>query len=173
MLPTESIETMTIKTFSSDEGRVEVCDMVRLAVRTRDGGRFKLPLLTVPLICEPLIGQPICYASEAHSHLSEPDLPGDGVELAVSVLIGSDHYWKLVTGEMIYQDNCPTVVKTLLGWVLSGPIEGLTENLSLTNYTSTHDLELESHRILYEDSSQDLETRLKRFWNLETLGIRR
>ena len=26
MLPTESIETMTIKTFSSDEGRVEVCD---------------------------------------------------------------------------------------------------------------------------------------------------
>ena len=99
----------------------------------------------MPLICEPLIGQPICYAIEAHPHLSEPDLPGDGVELAISVLIGSDRYWKLVTGEVIYQDNCSTVVKTLLGWVLSGPIKGLTENLSLTNYTSTHALEFSSY----------------------------
>ena len=114
-------------------------------------------------------------AIEAHSHLSEldlADLSGDGGELAINVLIASYHYWKLVTGEVIYQDNCPTAVKTLLGWVLSGPIEGLTENLFLTNYTSTHALELESHLISYEDSSQYLETRLKRFWDFKTLGIR-
>ena len=113
MLPTKSIDMMTIKTFGSDEGRVEVCDVVRLAVRRRDGERLELSLLTVPLICEHLIGQPICYAIEAHPHLSEldlADLPGDGGELAISVLIGFDHYWKLVTGEMIYQDNCPTTV---------------------------------------------------------------
>ena len=45
--------------------------------------------------------------------------------------------------------------------MLSGPIEGLTENLSLINYTSTYALEIEN-----------LETGLKRFWDLETLGIR-
>ena len=40
------------------------------------------------LTVEPLIGQPICYAIDAHPHLSEldlTDLPGDGSELAISV----------------------------------------------------------------------------------------
>ena len=150
LLPTESIETMTIKTFASDEGRVEV----RLAIRTRDGGKLKLPLLTMPLICKLLIRQLICYAIEAHPCLSEldlADLPGDGGELAIRVLIGSDHYWNLVTDEVTYQDNCPTAVKTLLGLVLSGPIEGLTENLSLNNYTSIYALKLESYLTSYED----------------------
>ena len=177
MTPPKNAHTVIkiIKTFGSDEGRVEGCDVVRVAIRTRDRGRLELPLLTVPLICEPLIGKAICCTIEAHSHLSEldlADLPGYEGELAISVLVRSDDYWKLVTGEVIFQDNCPTAVNTLLSWVLSGPIEGLTENLSLTNYTSTYALELESHLILYEDSSQDLETRLKRFWDLETLGIR-
>ena len=175
MTPPKDAHTVVkiIKTFVSDDERVEECDVV--SIRTRDRGRLELPLLTVPLIFEPLIGQPICYSIEAHSHLSEldlVDLPRYEGELAISVLVGSDNYWKLVTCEVINQDNCPTAVKTLLSWVLSGPIEGLTENLSLTNYTSIHALELESHLILYEDSSQDLETRLKRFWDLETLGIR-
>ena len=90
MLPTESIEMITIKTFGSDEGRVEVCNLVRLAIWTRDGRKLELPLLTVPLICEPLIGQHICYTIEAHPHMSEldlADLPGDGGKLVISVLI--------------------------------------------------------------------------------------
>ena len=82
MLPTESIGTMTIKIFGSDEGRVEVCDVVRLAIRTRDGRKLEVPLLTVPQFFNR-----IC--------------------------------WNLVIGEVIYQDNCPTAVKTLLSWVQS------------------------------------------------------
>ena len=51
-LPSESSETMMIKTFGSD---------VRVAIKTNDGENLELPLLTVPLICEPLIGQPLSY----------------------------------------------------------------------------------------------------------------
>ena len=36
----------------------------------------------------------------------------------INVLIRADNYWRLVTGEVIQRESCPTVIKTHLGWVL-------------------------------------------------------
>ena len=73
---------------------------------------------------------------------------------------------------MIRRENSPTAVKTCLGWVLSGPVEGLTEELSFVNHTSVHSLKCEAHVNIDGDFPTSLDSRLKMFWDLETLGIR-
>ena len=96
---------------------------------------MELPLLTVPLICEPLIGQPLSYTYGTYSHIAELDWADPQHDhLTVSILLGLDHYWRLVSGEVIHRENSPTAVKTCLRWVLSGPVEGLTEESSFVNH---------------------------------------
>ena len=41
------------------------------------------------------------------------------------ILVGSDNYWKLVTGDILKVENGPTAMQTRLGWVLAGPVEGI------------------------------------------------
>ena len=37
------------------------------------------------------------------------------------MLIGSDYYWDLATGEVCRGESGPVAINTRLGWVLSGP----------------------------------------------------
>lgn len=65
-----------------------------------------MPFLSVPLICEPLTNQPILYANDNYAHLAGLDLADSATadeHLDIDVLVGSDHYWKLVTGEVIHK----------------------------------------------------------------------
>ena len=39
----------------------------------------------------------------------------------MDMLIGSDFYWEFVTGEIICGQSGLVAVRTILGWVLSGP----------------------------------------------------
>ena len=39
----------------------------------------------------------------------------------IDVLIGSDYYFDVVSGEVIRGSNGPTTVSSLFGWILSGP----------------------------------------------------
>ena len=50
------------------------------------------------------------------------------------MLIGSDFYWELVTGEVIRGTDGRIAINTALGWMLSGPADltgpqGFTVNL--------------------------------------------
>ena len=67
-------------------------------------------------------------------HSRESDL------LEVDLLIGSDHYWKLVTGRVVCKEGGPVTIQTRLGWVLSGPVEGLSCRNTSCNLVSTHNL---------------------------------
>ena len=53
-LPTLQTETLMIKPFGSEDGRITTCDVVQVGVKTRHGTYLELQLLVVPLICEPL-----------------------------------------------------------------------------------------------------------------------
>lgn len=76
-------------------------------------------LFSVPTICEPLTSRPLVECRERYPHLSTlefADDPGDTApsQLHVDILIGSDHYWDLITGSVQRGINGP-VAK--LGWV--------------------------------------------------------
>ena len=171
-LRSESAEVMLIKTFGSDVEKRHTCEAVSLGMKMKDGGNLVMSLLTVPMICQPLSAQPISLARDKYEHLCEMDLAdfsnGDD-DLEIDVLIGSDHYWKLVTGGVVRGSGGPTAIQTRVGWVLSGPVEGVPQADAAVNLISTHTLKVGVQDA--PDSKQDLDQRLKMFWDLETLGI--
>ena len=90
---------------------------------------------------------PLTLADTHHS-----DTPLD-----VDMLIGSDFYWQLTTGEIIRGQTGPVAINTKLGWVLSGPV---TNNEA----DDTHTLQIGS-------SEEQLDKTLKSFWELESFGV--
>ena len=172
-LPTEQVETIAIKTFASKE-RIQVCDVIKLAIKTKDGTNLVLPFLAVPTICEPLSGQPIAIAKERFRHLSNLELADHGSvkgSLEINILIGADHYWKFVTGKVTHGTTGPTAIHTVLGWVLSGPVPNVSGHEAALNLISAHALKVEAFTFQCNDCS--LDQRIKEFWDLETLGIRK
>ena len=163
-------ETMVIKSFGSQSETKQVCELVSLGITPRQGLSLQLSFLTVPFICEPLTSQLIMYARENYRHLVDLDLADCACEddkLSVDILVGSDNYWKLVTGEIISGDSGPTAIKTRLGWVLTGPVEGISGHSS-TNLVVTHTMAVDMH---ISEDNQDLDHKLKMFWDLEAIGI--
>ena len=168
-LPTQSSESLVIKMFGSEGGRAQTCDVVNLGVRTRDGAHVDLKLLVVPLICEPLSGQPVSCASERFPHLfglEMADTSTLGDTLDIDVLIGADYYWQFATGNICRGTSGPTGIETKLGWVLSGPVPGYSDEHHTVNLFTSHALHIDTASV------NSLDERLKMFWELETLGIK-
>ena len=95
-LPTMGSESLQIKTFGTTETHDASCDVVRLGLKTKEGGTLSVTALVVPFICNPLISQPINYAKESYNHLLGLEL-ADSADvsdvLEIDMLIGSDAYW--------------------------------------------------------------------------------
>ena len=71
-----------------------------------------------------LTAQPISLCAATCEHLAQLELAdscSDDSTLEVDVLIGSDYYWDLATGEVRRGESGPVPINTRLGWVLSGP----------------------------------------------------
>ena len=81
------------------------------------------------------------------------DVPVEDSHLNIDILIGADNYWRLVTGEVEQREDCPTAIRTRLGWVLLGPLEGQST-------LSTHTVHVSTCTLL-ADTSFDLEFALK------------
>ena len=71
-----------------------------------------------------------------HSHIC---LDWTSLTLEV-VLVGSDLYWRLVTGRVVHGENGPAAIETVFGWVLSGPVDSTPE---LTTLATMHTLRIE------------------------------
>ena len=89
--------------------------------------------------------------------------PGNKIDL----LIGSDFYWSLVTGNVKALGKSSLVaIETKLGWVFSGPVDiphSTNVNVSATS---------EAHVVLKLDNkAKTSESHLSNFWDWETLGI--
>ncbi len=166
----EGEQHVSIVTFGSSRGDPTVCPVVRVGMRTRSGRGKEFTLLTVPQICEPLSSQPITLSMERYDHLSGLELAdfSDGeTPLEVDVLIGSDHYWDLITGETLRGESGPIAIHTELGWVLSGPVQLPELHQSSVSLVTTHTLRVDSQQL----DTAKLDDRLRSFWELESLGI--
>ena len=130
-LQPERTEEVHIRTFGSDSTRSQTVEMVTVAVSPNKGSSIPMLFSTVPFICEPLSYHPVAYTKQCYNHLANLELADSsrvGEELQIDALIGSDHYWQLVTGEIIQGDSGPTAIHIHLGWVLSGPVSCGTES---------------------------------------------
>ena len=174
-LSTEKTETMVIKTFGSEQERIQTCDSVKFVLKSQhDQAEISLSPYAVPMICEPLQHQFTSQAQQSYDHLRDLNLAdcSTGIDNSeVDVLIGCDQYWDLVTGEVRRGENGPTALGTRLGWVLSGPVEDERMPISkpATNLATTHVLRCATSPT--QTQSQGIERDLRAFWDLKSLGI--
>ena len=103
-----------------------------------------------------------------YDHLSRLDLADtldNKAPMKVEMLIGSDIYWDLVTGETIRGQSGPVAVNTRLGWELSGPAEPVGQQDPTVSLMTTHTLQVGA----LED--KDTDVLLQSFWELESFGV--
>lgn len=161
---------MSIVTFGSNKQDHKSCEVVRVGMRMKNGKTRELTLFAVPLICEPLCGQPITLSVQKYNHLSQLDLADpadDKARLEIDILIGSDYYWEFTTGKTCRGENGPIVIHTTLEWVLSGPVDSPEPPQSTEAVLTMHTMRVDSHMC----DTECLDARLRSFWEPEALGI--
>jgi len=117
-------QTLSIAAFGAKRGSSRPYDLVRVTIKGRSGHQQEMELFVVLFICDPLMAQPVDMTAEEFSHLAQLDLADShdsSSPLEVDVLIGSDLYWDILTGETIRGQCGPVDIGTRFGWVLSGP----------------------------------------------------
>jgi hypothetical protein len=94
------------------------------------------------------------------------DSPSDD-QRCINVLIGSDHYWDFITGEVIQGENGPLAIASKFGWVMSGPAGQTLPNQVTNNLVISGGSEFD-----YSNETRDeIMHELKRFWDVEAIGI--
>ena len=160
---------MSIMTFGSGERKTQEYDVIKIGVVTREGENEEMELSTVPLVCQPLLSQPIDLCKSDYQHLHDLELAdssAEGESMQVDLLIGVDYYWRFVTGDIRRGEGGPVAIRTRLGWVLSGATAMQADSTAHT-YLTTHVLRIDAS----PHSTQKLEEVLQSFWRLESLGI--
>ena len=175
-LTPENVQCLSIVTFGSRKEGSQNCEVVRVGMKTRGGSDIVLVLFAIPLICEPLASQSISHCAERYYHLSQLNLadpPNSETQLEVDVLIGSDYYWELATGEVLRGERGgPVAINTKLGWVLSGPAPDIESHQASVSLVAAHPITTHTLRVNSQHcSTEKLDDQLRAFWELESLGI--
>ena len=139
-------QDLPVMTFGSSGQSPCACEVVKVGLRLIDGETRHLTLFTVPMICEPIACQRVSICQAKFSHFSDLALAdsSDGqTQMSVNILIGADQYWSLTTRRIWRAESGPVAVQTKSGWVLSGPVECLSQHRIQTSLV-THALHIDS-----------------------------
>ena len=94
-LPVTGQDTLIIKTFGEDSGKLRRCDIVQVAEGTLDGMKIYVTAYVVPLICAPISGQIVEFTQASYPHLQcleLADKTSGGDNLTIDLLIGAEFY---------------------------------------------------------------------------------
>ena len=132
-------------------------------LRGRDE-ELEIYALSFPTLCAP----PGSVANLDHfSHLQELDLADcpylEDDSDAIDGLIGADHHWDIVTGDITREGNGPVAISSRLGWLLSGPARN---QIKESPHTATY-LGLTEPM----NTKDELTAQLQQFWDIESIGI--
>ena len=125
-------DRLLIKTFGDETPITKECEIVQIAVKSLDGMEIYVNAYVVPNICSPITNQVMSIAVENYDYLRDLRLadysPGDelNADRPVDLLVGADNFWLFVEDGIIRgEGNGPVAMKTKLGWVVSGPVQGV------------------------------------------------
>lgn len=108
-------KSVSIMTFGSRVEQLTDCALVTVGIELKNGMHLELKLLSVPHICEPIVNSAV--ALDQYPHLNSLELAADFElpnQIVPDVLLGSDQYWSLLTGEVIKGNTGPTALNTHL-----------------------------------------------------------
>ena len=161
-------EKLSVNTFGNSSFNVRSCDVVRFYIcKPGSSDRIEIIAYTSPVICTPL---PKLVDVCQYEHLHGLELADNDPEeqSPIDILIGSDCYWTIVTGQTIIGDQGPVAIDSKLGWLLSGPLDCHNRAVSTHSYMIVHGNLIESPM---EENDDPLASTLRHFWDVESLGI--
>lgn len=109
---------LAIAAFGNKRNGAQTCEVVCVGMTTHCGPEIELTLLTVPYI---LSVQPTSLCQESFDHISSLELAdsSDGsTPMEVNLLVGSDYYWRLMTGDIRRGADEPVAMYSRFRWVL-------------------------------------------------------
>ena len=116
-------EDICLASFGSLTALVKRLDVATIYLETITGDRLPLSVLLVPTIATPVQSITHCTIDKLPYlkglQLANPMTAGEQFE--VTLLIGADHYWQVVEDHIVRGPG-PTVMKSKLGYLLSGPL---------------------------------------------------
>ena len=131
-------ERISISTFGNKKCKFK--NLERVSVHLKNSKeKFEVEVLCTPFICLPIQRQSSNFPKQNFDYLKELELHNSKLKNDIDLLLGSDFYWLLVTGNVKFGNpGEPVRVETKFGWVLNGPLKGEDVNgLSNTNFVVT------------------------------------
>ena len=161
------IEKLHLNTFGTCGYKTQACNVVKLYLQRFEGGeKFSILALTSPVICSTI---PSAVRIERYPHLCKLKLADDYSVTPgeMDILIGSNFYWIVVTGDTVRGDYGPVAVNSKFGWLLSGAVDTI-EAKQISH----------AHVVITGDPANPLQERddllvnsLQKFWEVESFGI--
>ena len=147
--------------FGGHKSEALVRDVHRLSLRKclRAPAVF-VDAISIPLICTPL--QSPRLSPQCLSAVSGFELAGghpEGEPLEIDILVGLDHYWQLMTSDVVRLPSGLVLQGSVFGYILSGkcPVEQGNVSCLSTQLLNLNDLP---------------ESLVRSFWELDTIGVK-
>lgn len=160
-LPVTRQGTLTLHTFGSSAPTTVKRNIVKLSLENSwdKQQRTEIEAVVTPKVCTALMKVPGENIQKEMNKrgLQLADFAGDD-EPELSVLIGSDYYWQIVSGRVERLTNSLVALESTFGWAVQGPV-------AVSSMTETTCMHIQ----LSEDAQIDKQ--LHAFWELESLGI--
>ena len=162
-------ESLSVKTFGASEAETRLRDVVDIELFPVKGQQSaKVQCYVVEEIAN-IPNERIDIVKKNFDHLKQiyfSDVTKHGESLQVDILIGANFLWEFMSGQTIRGGpQEPVAIKTLLGWVLSGPLKvGKFDHYSHINVNFVSSA--------VKSEKQQLDTMVNKLWDLESLGIK-
>ena len=173
-LKSENTEILNLNTFGSERYIKKSSDRVKVNIVVQDGV-VTISALTSPAVCSPLNTR---VDASHYPHLNGLAL-ADSVDVSnkrIDILIGADHYYDIVIGEVIKGSAGLVAISSKRGWLLSGPVSFSNDRafkVCSSNNVIKSNLVLDviPSREEIVDESREIVESLDRFWKHESMGI--
>ena len=112
-------EILNLNTFGTEQCQKKGCDLVKIILKGQDGSHIEVSALTFPTICAPpatAVQPPSCVELDGLELADQTDTEGTD---SIDILIGSDHFWDIVTGKVVWASHYPQQVKMVIVWTNS------------------------------------------------------
>lgn len=166
---------LKLNTFGSTTSKeLEHSNVVEVRLKSQfDDSECLIEAVTIPVICQDIAAQISEDSFVEFLRLQTRNLADDTVvpevqvTPGISLLIGSDQVWKILTGEVVRckESEGLVAVNTKIGWTLQGPSipKGILTSASTLMVCVLNTQTLTEDEITYE--------LLKAFWELDAMGI--
>ena len=125
LIPTKT-DTLNLNTFGNEKFSKRDCALIKLRLQGKHGEDVNIPALSFEAICS-LVTSKVSLHEHPHLlYLDRADCISGNMDSQdnIDVLIGSDYYWDIITGEVARGDDKLVAVSSKSGWLVSGPTKG-------------------------------------------------